>query len=273
MHQARVLFEEETAPFFQLAYPNEPLRSLIAYYFEINHTKADAQPLSIKCLPNMTGLINVSLSQVDWLSRNEFTGKQTLVSGANVFGCVTDSLESLYTAGVHEFYIKLKPGAIQQLTNLPGSELANQFAQLTDVFTLPNFSESIQNASSFADRIKITEAAFLPFTSAANTDWRYKLVQQAVAHFDTTDSLNKPQQHLYRLCHDLGVSYKSLHRHFTTVVGYSPKYCQQLIRFKRGLKQYKQYGSTYDFETIGYTDFSHFVRECKQLTQQGPSAL
>ncbi|RIV27025.1 AraC family transcriptional regulator [Fibrisoma montanum] len=271
MQQSRVLFEEETASYFRIAYPSRPLQSLAAYYFEINLTGQNAQPLLLNTLPNVTSVINVNLSEVGWLSCNTSTGKQTAVSGTNLFGAVSDALVNTYPAGVHDFCIKLKPGAVGQLTKLPGTELANQFTTLSDLLRLPGFTEQIQRARTFSQRVQVAEAALLPLVGTAHDNWRYELVQRVINRFDTVDTLG--DDHLYTLCRHLGVSYSSLHRHFTTVVGYSPKYCQQLIRFKHALKCYREHGSTFAFDTIGYTDFSHFVRASKQLTRRSPSAL
>lgn len=271
MNQSQLIFEEETTPFFQLAYPSQPLESVVAYYFEINYAAADAQPLLMRGLPNLTGLIGVSLSDVGWLSCNEFTNKRSIIRGSTVFGCLTQSVESMYTVGVHEFYIKLKPGALPRLTRLPGHELENQFVPLSDLFKLPGFDDALRHANNFAERTRITENTFLPLISWVSNDWRYHLIQQAITGFETNAANH--ERHLYSLCRELGVSYTSLHRYFTETVGYSPKYCQQVTRLKKALKGYKMYGSTYAFEDIGYTDFSHFARECKQFTRQKPSAL
>lgn len=271
MNQSRIIFEEESVPFFQLAYPSQLLQSVVAYYFEINYAAADGQPLLMRGLPNLTGLISVNLNGTAWHSRNEFTDKRSLVSGSNVFGCVTQSVESTYGIGTHEFYIKLKPGALHQLTSLPSQALENQFTNLSDVFRLPGFDDSIRHVRTFRERVALAEKTFLPLLTTTHADWRYRVVQQAIACFETVAVNN--DKHLYSLCRKLGVSYTSLHRYFTETVGYSPKYCQQVIRLKKALKGYKMQGSSFAFEDIGYTDFSHFARECKQFTRQKPSTL
>ncbi|CCH55768.1 transcription regulator [Fibrisoma limi BUZ 3] len=271
MQQGRVLFEEETASYFRIAYPSRPLQSLVAYYFEINLTGQNAQPVLLNTLPNVTSVINVSLSGIGWRSHNTTTGSQTVVSGTNLFGALSDALVNTYPVGVHDFYIKLKPGAVGQLTKGAGPELANQFTTLTDLLRLPGFTEQIQRAQTFTQRVQVAESALLPLVGTAHDNWRYELIQRVINRFDTVDTPG--DDHLYTLCRNLGVSYSSLHRHFTSIVGYSPKYCQQLIRFKHALKCYRAHGSTFAFDTVGYTDFSHFVRTSKQLTRRSPSAL
>jgi AraC-like DNA-binding protein len=271
MNQSRIIFEEETTPFFQLAHPSGLLDSVVAYYFEINYAAADAQPLLMRGLPNLTGLISVNLNGTAWHSRNEFTDKRSLVSGSNVFGCVTQSVESTYGVGTHEFYIKLKPGTLHRLTGLPAHALENHFTNLSDVFKLPGFDDSVRHVRTFRARVALAEKTFLPFLTTTQADWRYTIVQRATACFETATVIN--DRHLYSLCRELGVSYTSLHRYFIETVGYSPKYCQQVTRLKRALKGYKMQGSSFAFEDIGYTDFSHFARECKQFTRQKPSAL
>ena len=57
------------------------------------------------------------------------------------------------------------------------------------------------------------------------------------------------------------------------VLGISPKQCFKALRFKTALKNYRANGSYDLYDELGYTDFSHFVKEAKNLANTTPSEL
>ena len=71
----------------------------------------------------------------------------------------------------------------------------------------------------------------------------------------------------------LHVTYSSYHRYFREILGMSPKQCFKALRFKTALKNYRTNGSYYLYDELGYTDFSHFVKEAKSLANKNPSEL
>jgi AraC-like DNA-binding protein len=71
----------------------------------------------------------------------------------------------------------------------------------------------------------------------------------------------------------VGVSNSTLNRYFKEVLGVSPKQCFKALRFKAALKEYRSTGSNDLYDELGYTDFSHFVKEAKSLANKIPSEL
>ncbi len=57
----------------------------------------------------------------------------------------------------------------------------------------------------------------------------------------------------------------TLNRYFKEVLGISPKQCFKALRFKTALKNYRANGSYDLYDELGYTDFSHFVKEAKKF--------
>lgn len=72
---------------------------------------------------------------------------------------------------------------------------------------------------------------------------------------------------------EVGVSNPTLNRYFKEVLGISPKQCFKALRFKTALKNYRANGSYDLYDELGYTDFSHFVKEAKNLANTTPSEL
>ncbi|GAB3251697.1 helix-turn-helix domain-containing protein [Larkinella harenae] len=270
MNKGRVIYEDEAEAYFRLAYPSPALASFVDYYFEIRQPASIVSPLYLNALPNLSSLICVSLHPTSWLSINPQTGILKTVQGSRFLGNLTQLTTSIYPGGAHEFYIKFKPGVLAQLYHLTNQDVENANTELA-VFMPPQvLEEPLQTAHSFAERIGKVEPILLERLVYFEQNYRFKVVQSALARFEANPG---HYRHLDRICRELGVSYPSLHRYFTDVLGYSPKYCQKVIRFKKALQRYQQHGSQYPFEEMGYTDFSHFLKESRQLTLRRPSEL
>ncbi|MFD1142054.1 hypothetical protein ACFQ4C_13090 [Larkinella insperata] len=270
MNKGRVIYEDEAEPHFRLAYPHPALAPFVEYYFEVNQPATLANPLYVNALPNLSNLLCISLRPQSWLSINQRSGVLNSVKGSRFLGNLTDLHLSIYPASVHEFYVKFKPGLLGRLFRIDPAEVENANADLTNFMRLPALEEHLQTVSSFQARVSRMESFLVKHCTSFEPTYRFRIVQTVLNRFDQISGSNL---HLNQLCHELGVSYPSLHRYFTEVLGYSPKYCQKLLRFKKGLHLYKRYGSGYAFEEIGYTDFSHFAKDARQLTQRSPVEL
>ncbi|GAB3910127.1 helix-turn-helix domain-containing protein [Larkinella knui] len=271
MNRGRVIYEDEAEPNFRLAYPSAALAAFVAYYFEVNQSATLANPLYLNALPNLSNLLCISLNPQSWLSINQKTGTVNAVKGSRLLGNLTDLHTSIYPAGVHEFYVKFRPGMLGQLVGFRTGEVENANVDLAAFIRLTELEERMQAAAVFSERVRLMEAILVKPVLEIPIDYRQKVVQIALQKFDR-NAFN-PNQPLRAICRELGVSYPSLHRYFNETLGYSPKYCQKIIRFKNALQLYKRHGSRYPFEDIGYTDFSHFVKDARQLTQRLPSEL
>ncbi|GAB3929976.1 helix-turn-helix domain-containing protein [Larkinella terrae] len=271
MTKGRVIYEDEAEPHFRLAYPRPALAAFVEYYFEVNQPATLANPLYLNGLPNLSNLICISLTAQPWLTINQQSGAVKAVKGSRFFGNLTNLHTSIYPAGVHEFYVKFKPGTLGKLLRFRNVELENANADLAAFIRSDNWEDRLQTAPSFDARVKLVEMMLLRRTQAVELDYRFQIVQKTFDYFGK-QHINRPPN-LAWICRELGVSYPSLHRYFTEALGYSPKYCQKLIRFKNALQLYRRHGSRYPFEDAGYTDFSHFLKDTRQLTQRLPSEL
>ena len=78
-----------------------------------------------------------------------------------------------------------------------------------------------------------------------NSDFKLKAVTKAIYYIN-----NSHDYKLNVVSKEVGVSNPTLNRYFKEVLGVSPKQCE-----------------------LGYTDFSHFVKEAKNLANKPPSEL
>ncbi|RCR68441.1 AraC family transcriptional regulator [Larkinella punicea] len=270
MNKGRVIYEDEAEPHFRLAYPSPALTVFIEYYFEVHQPATLSNPLYLNGLPNLSNLLCISLNPQKWLSINQKTGAIKTVHGSRLLGNLTDLHTSIYPGGVHEFYVKFKPAMLGNLFHFSNLEVENLNADLSSFTRLDELQDHLQTVPSFGERVRLMESVLLPKIQRVTIDHRQKIVQAALQKFEKP-AINRT--HLGLICRELGVSYPSLHRYFNETLGYSPKYCQKLLRFKHGLRLYKQHGSRCPFEEVGYTDFSHFLKDARQLTQRSPSEL
>ncbi|MCY1250411.1 hypothetical protein D9M72_640520 [compost metagenome] len=102
-----------------------------------------------------------------------------------------------------------------------------------------------------------------------HTHKKLKLVQKAINFMSSTAAIVS----IAVISKQVGVSSATLTRYFNEILGLSPKKCFKILRFKNGLKHYQSFGSNYIYDEIGYTDFSHFVKDSKNLTNRIPSVL
>ncbi|MGM9512001.1 helix-turn-helix domain-containing protein [Larkinella sp. GY13] len=271
MNKGRVIYEDEAEPHFRLAYPSPALTDFVDYYFEVNQPATLSNPLYLNGLPNLSNLLCISLNPQKWLSINQKTGAVKTGHGSRLLGNLTDLHTSIYPAGVHEFYVKFKPGMLGKLFHFQTQEIENTHADISILIRPDELEDQLQTAPVFHERVLLMETLLLKRIQRVEVNYKLKIVQAVLQKFEP--KTENRDQHLSKICHELGVSYPSLHRYFNDTLSYSPKYCQKLVRFKNALQLYQRYGSRYPFEEVGYTDFSHFSKDARQLTQRSPSEL
>lgn len=100
-----------------------------------------------------------------------------------------------------------------------------------------------------------------------SSDFKLNTVIKAIYYIN-----NNRNYKLNTVSKEVGVSNPTLNRYFKEVLGISPKQCFKALRFKTALKNYRANGSYDLYDELGYTDFSHFVKEAKNC-KHTPSEL
>ncbi|UOQ52766.1 helix-turn-helix domain-containing protein [Hymenobacter cellulosivorans] len=125
-------------------------------------------------------------------------------------------------------------------------------------------------SSSFTARVALLEEYLQTLFHPLVIDYRYSLVQAAVAQL--TNPVSSPAS-ITQVADQLSVTPKSLTRYFQQLVGAGPKRYAQLVRFKAALTLYRHQGQAFDYEAAGYADFAHFARASRRLLGQPLGAL
>ncbi|MDJ1466738.1 hypothetical protein [Xanthocytophaga flava] len=264
--KGRIVLETEKQEFIRIAWPSPALRKLIAYYFEVKSPINQTTSTHLYSIPSLHGLFCFSLNDSTWISTEQQYQKETILKGTQLLGAFTYPLCSVFPYQKHAFYIKLQPGVLEKLTGFLPGELLN--AQSTPENVWKNeLTEQIGNTSTFEQRIACAETYFKNH-QYFSFSYAFNLIQTALSLFS-----HYPTQSIETIADNLSVSYRTLHRHFDHELVLSPKYCQKLIRFRQGISLYRTKGSQCDYSHLGYTDFSHFCREARQIALRAPSEI
>jgi AraC-like DNA-binding protein len=256
--------------FLKLGYPSPGFDSWIEYYFELDAQYSQQKIVSIIGIPAVNTLIGINLGQTSWRSRNVATGKELTLSAIEFLGHTTNCFTGVYSHAANVFYIKLKPGKFSKLFPYPAQSIENNQIQVSDVFK--SFSlEQFQSQPSFGARIRWMENYLTGLTYRLMDLHKQHVIDQILKKFNHSpfqgiDTIDK-------LCKDHHITYATLRRYFIDQIGVSPKFCQKTIKFKQALQAYRSYGYTFSYEDYGYSDFSHFCKDAKQLTGAAPSLL
>ncbi|MBT1704116.1 DUF6597 domain-containing transcriptional factor [Chryseosolibacter indicus] len=262
----KVIFESESVAFLKLAYPQADLRWLVEYYFEVDNGE---KPTEILGLPSVNTLLAFHLRQPG-ASINERTGTTIRLPQIALLGNTTDAFTGLYPRSSKIFYVKLKANARSLIFNYPAAEVLNN--QIDISHKLKGFSsDQFLTLATFQERVWTIENYLKKF--CLSNIFTYKQKQVATMINQLSNSAYTEPESIERLCARNNITYASARRYFLEELGVSPKFYQKALRFKSALKSYKVQGYKFNAFDFGYTDFSHFCKDAKDLSGRQPSLL
>lgn len=267
MEKGRVVFEDEEDEKTEIRYPCFELRDIVEYYFEIKMPGNSINPFSIIALPNANVVVSVYLSDKSQTFKVCRDRGITDTSGDKIAGSLTEAITVIHAPGTHEFSIKFKPGVLYPCLSGDISALVDNHLPLRKYIRQDVINE-LKSKSSFGERVRYAECWLQDYLKSFETDYKLKTVTKAIYHIQNSRDFK-----LSSVSKEVGVSNATLNRYFREVLGVSPKQCFKALRFKTALNKYRSSGSNDLYEELGYTDFSHFVKEAKKLANDVPSAL
>ncbi len=265
MVKGKVIFEDEEK--VEIKYPCFELRDVVEYYFEIYTPNNSISPFSLVALPNANIIASVYLSDKSqtFKVRREYGISDT--SGDKVSGSLTEAITVIHAPGTHEFSVKFKPGILYSCLSEDVSTLVDSNLPLQKYLNQQVIDE-LKLKSSFDERVQFVENWLLGNMKIFSSDFKLNIVIKAIYYIN-----NNRNYKLNAVSKEVGVSKPTLNRYFKEVLGISPKQCFKALRFKTALKNYRTKGSYDLYDELGYTDFSHFVKEAKNLANKTPSEL
>lgn len=265
MVKGKVIFEDEEK--VEIKYPCFELRDVVEYYFEIRTPDNSISPFSLVALPNANIIVSIYLSDKSQTFKihREFGISDT--SGDRISGSLTEAITVIHAPGTHEFSVKFKPGVLYSCLSKDVSTLVNNNLPLQGYLSQKVIDE-LKLKNSFEERVQFVENWLLANMKIFSSDFKLNAVTKAIYYIN-----NSRNYKLNIVSKEVGVSNPTLNRYFKEVLGISPKQCFKALRFKTALKNYRVKGSYDLYDELGYTDFSHFVKEAKSLANKTPSEL
>lgn len=270
MKRTNVIFPGEKLSYLKTAKPSKLFSKYINFYYEIYFDNSSDEVLWHTYLPTLNTQICINLDGTGWGYIDKVNEEQ-IVRSSTFIGHTLDTTKFKHPKGMHNFFVNLKPGLAGLLLRSQQTELEDTLIDLSYLFKDSFLEEKLCEASNFQERINLFEELFLPELKKLDTNYKYHTVQNGIELLARQQSLD--DVNLEDMCRELAVSYSTLYRYFKEITNYSPKFCQKIERFKKGLEQYKIHGYNFNHWEYGFTDFSHFVKVSKQLTDLPPSEL
>ena len=265
MVKSKVIFEDEEQ--VEIKYPCFELKDIVEYYFEICTPNNSITPFSLVALPNANILVSIYISDSSQTFKVHREHGIIDTSGDKISGSLTEAITVIHAPGTHEFSIKFKPGVLYSCLSKDISTLVDNHLSMQKYLNQKVIDE-LKLQSSFAERVQFVENWLLSNMKIFNSDFKLKAVTKAIYYIN-----NSHDYKLNVVSKEVGVSNPTLNRYFKEVLGVSPKQCFKALRFKTALKNYRAKGSYDLYDELGYTDFSHFVKEAKNLANKPPSEL
>lgn len=265
MVKGRVIFEDEEK--IEIKYPCFELKDIVEYYFEIHTSDNSINPFSFIALPNANISTSIYLSEKSKTFKVHQEYGMSDTTGDKISGSLTEAITVIHAPGTHEFSIKFKPGVLYSLLSKDILTLADNHLPLQK-YIKQEVLNDLKLKSSFEERVQFVESWLLNNLKIFSFDFKLKTVIKAIYYID-----NSHDYKLNAVCKQVGVSNSTLNRYFKEVLGMSPKQCFKALRFKAALRNYRTKGSYDLYDELGYTDFSHFVKEAKSLANKNPSEL
>ena len=265
MVKSKVIFEDEEQ--VEIKYPCFELKDIVEYYFEIYTPNNSITPFSLVALPNANILVSIYISDSSQTFKVHREHGIIDTSGDKISGSLTEAITVIHAPGTHEFSIKFKPGVLYSCLSKDISTLVDNHLSLQKYLNQKVIDE-LKLKSSFAERVQFVENWLLSNMKIFSSDFKLNTVIKAIYHIN-----NNRNYKLNTVSKEVGVSNPTLNRYFKEVLGISPKQCFKALRFKTALKNYRANGSYDLYDELGYTDFSHFVKEAKNLANTTPSEL
>lgn len=267
MVKGRVIFEDEGSEKVVLKYPCFELKDIVEYYFEIKIPGNSIKPFSIVALPNVNIVASIHLTRKSQSFKVHREQGIFDTSGDKLCGSLTEAITVIYAPGTHEFAIKFKPGVLHSCLSSNIAKLIDSHIPLSEYINRGVVDE-LKLKGSFAERVDFAENWLLNNLHLFKTDFKFDIVSKAIYYINSCKEYKASV-----VSKQVGVSSFTLNRHFKEVLGVSPKQCFKALRFKTALKNYRSAGSNDLYDELGYTDFSHFVKEAKSLANEPPSEL
>lgn len=194
-------------------------------------------------------------------------GERVAVKGSHIIGIRKKTLRISQSSSQHIFSVRFRVGGTYPFFGVPMHLFANRFWDMHDLLggAYRELEEQLYEADDDT-RIRLADRYFL--AKLFGRDSRISLAATC-----SNWMLEHPHLSIADACRAFGTNYKTLERHFSTVIGLTPNELLKIRRFNKViLEMYNCRNKTLTAAAYasGYYDQSHFIREFKQLSGLTP---
>lgn len=172
--------------------------------------------------------------------------------------------------GFELFAVRFRAGVIPDMTDVKSSELVNSMVVLPSVFGMgaDSVCDMLVGNNHPDARQGIVEHLLRKRNIQSGT--QQKLYRRATSVIEQCGGRIQVQE----VADHLGVSRRTLERHFMEVLGFPPKQFIRLIRFQKAIALIKHNDPCSSLTRVaydsGYSDQSHFIRDFRLLSGESP---
>jgi AraC-like DNA-binding protein len=189
-----------------------------------------------------------------------------------VIGPWTESFVARLAPGTRITGARFYPGKAAAILGLPALELANQQAEIGNVWNAAArapFASVGEQPTFRGSRFALEAALLRHMRKIASADSTIGAAIQWIARH--------PGAHVEELSEFAGISSRQMQRRFSAAVGYGPKMFQSILRFQRLLyfasRNVRERGLAELAADAGYADQSHMTREVQRFAGKSPGDL
>lgn len=250
---------------FQIFEPSPQLSPFVRMYWTMESNIKPGEKHVQRIVPN--GLPEITFYQKsipEYSLKNNIAKSQTQISGQK--NCHSDILVS---GQLKLFSILFKPHGIARFFRIPASELFNQTIPLRLITgsVIDEIEEKLFENSRPSKQLEIVENFLINLLKVSENCNLPRI----------SDSVQKINNHnlpkINALANHACLSRKQFERHFTQIIGASPKQFLRIVRFQKALFL-KQKKATKNLTELaidsGYYDQPHMISEFKQLSGLTP---
>ncbi|MHA4810757.1 DUF6597 domain-containing transcriptional factor [Flavitalea flava] len=165
------------------------------------------------------------------------------------------------------FGVRLYPHAVNQLLNIPASEVANRVFDFSALFKSEGdvLADQVYNAANTTERLARVSDYLTKRALRYKVDPVNYFVDQVIQSAGSVD--------ISTIQKESGLSVKQFERRFKAIAGFPPKYFARIVRFQ-SVKDRYCFGQPQTMTSLAYSchyyDQSHFNREFKEFSGVQP---
>ena len=245
---------------YKFTLPSEKLADLVDCFWEMSPAAPEYIPAEVneKIFANISSSLIFNLgspfyvyngNNCNMLKESVFIGYRTLPA---IYRHLREN---------NLFGIKFKPGAWSVFFNIGAEEMKNGSITFEELSHDSFVTEQMASSAGMDSKIAIAEDYLLKRLNEKN-NFKYNTVKKTLNVYIANLAASRKLNYISK---ELNTIPKTLYRYFNDIIGLSPKTCLNILRLREAIKHYAFERGSFNVYDYGYFDYSHFIKEIKNL--------